>query len=84
MANSNTQLYASQGNGGKAAVTIGEVGEIIGGSNVPNATTSTAGVVKQAIHIANAAVPFADLTAAATAYNNLLTALQNANLMAAS
>ncbi len=82
MADSNTQLYASQGNGGKAAVTIGEVGSIIGGPNVPEATTTTFGTVKQAAHIANSTVPFADLTAAANAHNALLAALQTAGLMA--
>ena len=80
MANSHTQLYAPQGNGGKATVTIGE----IGAATVAPATTATAGVVKQAIHIANSAVPFADLTAAANAHNALLAALQTAGVMAAS
>lgn len=82
MSNANTKLYATQGNGGKAEVTIGQVGAIIGGSSVPAATTTTFGTVKQAAHIANAAVPFADLTAAANAYNALLAAMQAAGQMA--
>jgi hypothetical protein len=79
-----TQLYASQNNGGKASVTIQDIGDLVGGSTVPNATTATAGIVKQAAHIANSAVPFADLTAAANAHNALLAALQTAGLMASS
>lgn len=47
----------------------------------PAATTTTAGVVKQAAFIAQVAVPFADLTAAANAHNALLTALKNAGVM---
>jgi len=81
MANAHTQLYASQGNGGKATVTVAQLGSAIGGS-IPTATTTVAGTVKQATHIANAAVPFADLTAAANAYNALLAALQAAGQMA--
>jgi len=45
------------------------------------ATTSTYGTVKQAATIANQST-FADLTAATTAYNNLLAALKAAALMA--
>jgi hypothetical protein len=79
MANANTKLYASQGNGGKATVKISEIN-----AAASAATTTTAGTVKQAAHIANATVPFADLTAAANAYNALLAALQTAGQMAAS
>jgi hypothetical protein len=82
MATSTTKLYASQGNGGSAGVSIAQVGAIIGSSGVPAASTTTAGIVKQAAHIANAAVPFADLTAAANAYNALLAAMQTAGQMA--
>lgn len=80
MANSHTQLYASQGNGGKATVTIGE----IGAATVTPATTAAFGTVKQVVHIANVAVPFADLTAAANSFNGLLAALQTAGVMASS
>jgi hypothetical protein len=48
---------------------------------VPEATTTQEGTVKQAVFIAQVAVPFADLTAAATAHNALLTALKNAGVM---
>lgn len=51
---------------------------------VPEATPTVEGTVKQAAFIAQVAVPFADLTAAATAHNALLTALKNAGIMAAS
>jgi hypothetical protein len=82
MANTSTKLYASQGNGGRADVTIAQIGALVGGSTVPASTTATAGVAKQAVHIANVTVPFADLTAAANAYNALLAGLQSAGLMA--
>lgn len=84
MATLDTQLYASQNNGGSPGVLISEIGALVGGSTVPAATTATAGIVKQSTHIAAATVPFADLSAAATAYNALLTAMQTAGLMAAS
>ncbi|MNM79036.1 hypothetical protein D3C81_909570 [compost metagenome] len=45
------------------------------------ATTTQEGAMLQAVHIAQVAVPFADLTAAATAHNALLTALKNAGIM---
>lgn len=51
---------------------------------IPEATTTTEGTVKQAAFIDSVAVPFADLTAAATAHNALLTALKAAGVMAAS
>ncbi len=44
MADSNTKLYASQGNGGKATVSVGEIQSAV----APAATTSVAGVVKKA------------------------------------
>lgn len=50
-------------------------------SPVPAATTATNGTVKQAAFIAQVTVPFADLTAAATAHNALLTALKAAGVM---
>lgn len=49
----------------------------------PLATTSTAGVVKKAATVPAAAVPFADLTAAANAYNALRTSLINAGVLSA-
>jgi hypothetical protein len=76
MANASTKLYASQNNGGRATVSVGEL------AAASAATTTTLGTVKQAAHIANAAVPFADLTAAANAYNALLAAMQAAGQMA--
>lgn len=77
MANANTKLYASEGNGGRATVKVSELA-----AGIATATTTTPGTVKQAAHIANVAVPFADLTAAANAYNSLLAALQDAGQMA--
>jgi hypothetical protein len=84
MATLDTILYASQNNGGKAGVSISEIAQLVGGNNAPVATETTFGVVKQSANVADAAVPFADLTAAANAYNALLAALQAAGLMAAS
>lgn len=49
----------------------------------PAATTTTAGTVKKAALVPAAAVPFADLTAAANAYNALRTSLINAGIMSA-
>ena len=51
---------------------------------VPEASPTVEGTVKQAANVPAAAVPFADLTAAANAYNALRTALINAGQMAAS
>jgi len=62
MANSNTQLYASQGNGGRAAVTIGEIATIAGSSFVLPAPSASVrgGVLTQAgITPASATVPSA-------------------------
>jgi hypothetical protein len=84
MATTSTKLYATQNNGGSPSVTIAEIGALVGGATVPAASTSTAGIAKQAAHIANAASPFASLTVAADAYNALLAALQTAGIMAAS
>ncbi len=50
----------------------------------PLATETVAGIVKKADNVPAAAVPFADLTAAANAYNALRTALINAGVMSAS
>lgn len=61
-------LFYEQAAGGTAVV-------------VPEATPTVEGTVKQAVFIAQVAVPFADLTAAATAHNALLTALKNAGVM---
>lgn len=83
MTDLNTELYATQRNGGKAGVTIATIGGLVGGATVPASSTTVAGIAKQAAHIANSAT-FADLTAATTAHNALLAALQTAGLMAAS
>lgn len=50
----------------------------------PLATETVAGIVKRADNVPAAAVPFADLTAAANAYNALRTSLINAGIMSAS
>lgn len=54
-----------------------------GGASVPAATTAVAGKVKQITFTAQAAT-FADLAAATTAYNALLTKLIAAGIMPAS
>lgn len=48
------------------------------------AAMSSTGSLPQAANVAAAAVPFADLTAAANKVNEIITALKNANLMATS
>lgn len=50
----------------------------------PLSTTTVAGIAKKGAFVAAAAVPFADLTAAANAYNALRTSLINAGLLASS
>jgi hypothetical protein len=46
MANGNTQLYASQGNGGRATVTVNELAALIGGEiSIPPAQVATLGGV---------------------------------------
>lgn len=60
------------------------VAKLNAGGALPSATTTTTGAVKQAAFVAAAAVPFADLTAAANAFNALRTALINAGVLAAS
>lgn len=57
------------------------LGEVFGGAT---ATATTAGAVRQAGVVAPAAVPFADLTAAANKVNEILTALKAAGVMASS
>lgn len=49
---------------------------------VARATTTTAGTVLQGATVAAAPAAFADLTAAATAYNALRTSLRNAGIVA--
>jgi hypothetical protein len=58
MADLNTKLYASQGNGGSPSVSIDDIGNVLGSTASP-ATTSTLGVVKQSTTVAAsaAAVP---------------------------
>jgi hypothetical protein len=48
------------------------------------ATETTAGTVLQAEFVANGAVPYADLTAAANHVNSILASLQAAGIMASS
>lgn len=50
--------------------------------SVAAATLATAGAVKQAANVAAVSVPFADLTAAANAFNAMRTAFVNAGQMA--
>ena len=50
----------------------------------PAASLTVAGTVKKGAFVSAAAVPFADLTAAANAYNALRTSLINAGVLAAS
>lgn len=57
--------------------------QVNAGAGVPVATKTVNGTVKQAALVPAAAVPFADLTAAANAYNALRTALINAGIMSA-
>ena len=49
---------------------------------VARATTTTAGTVLRGATVAAAPAAFADLTAAATAYNALRTSLRNAGIVA--
>lgn len=76
-----TKLYATQNNSGSPSALVSDIVALASTSGTP-ATTTTLGVVKQAAHIANTAVPFPDLTTAANAYNALLAALQAAGQMA--
>lgn len=76
MANSHTQLYASQGNGGRATVTIGELGAIA----VSPATTTTGGTVKQAATQANSTA--SDVAGIVADFNALLAKLRTAGIMA--
>lgn len=55
MASLDTQLYATQNNGGSASVTINDIGNLLGSTASP-ATTSTLGVVKQSATVAASAV----------------------------
>lgn len=89
MADSNdlVQIVPVDANGqGKGMPVLVPVSEVLALSvaSVPEATTTVEGTVKQAANVAAAAVPFADLTAAANAFNGLRTALINAGIMAAS
>ena len=52
------------------------------GISTARATTTTAGTVLQGATVAAAPAAFADLTAAATAYNALRTSLRNAGIVA--
>lgn len=62
MANSHTQLYASQGNGGKASVTVAELADAISGDiTIPNAGVSTVGgvLLGSGVTAATAVIPAA-------------------------
>lgn len=83
MATLATKLYASQENGFKADVSIQEIASLIGGAvTIPNATTSTAGVVKQSA--AQADSEATDVAGLVSDYNDLLAALRTAGILAAS
>lgn len=56
------------------------VGNVPAGS-IAHASTSSYGTVKQAANISQVGSTFTDLAAATAAYNALLTALKNANIM---
>lgn len=68
---------------GKAVLTAASTSAAQTAIGIAASTTSVAGIAKQSAKIAPATVPFADLSAAATAYNALLTALTTAGLMSA-
>lgn len=96
MANANTKLYASQGNGGKSTVSVSELG-----AAVPVATSSTPGTVKKASTVAaltigtgtpaagtvDVGASFTQATlnnnfaTVATQINSILTALKAAGIM---
>lgn len=83
MATLDTQLYASQGNGFKAGVSIREIGELVGAEiTVPDATTSAAGVVKQAAAQADSTAT--DAAGVVTDFNALLAKLRAAGMLASS
>jgi hypothetical protein len=82
MATTDTILYASQNNGFKAGVSIAEIGALVGGSTVPDATTTVSGIVKQAANQADSTA--SDVAGIVADFNSLLAALQAAGLMAAS
>lgn len=64
-------------------MTLGDLGAYLAsGGVIPAATTTTNGTVKKAATVAAAAVPFADLTAAANKVNEILTSLKAAGVMA--
>lgn len=50
--------------------------------SLPAATATQAGAVKRGVAVANGAVPFADLTAAANKVNELLASLRTAGIIA--
>lgn len=52
MTDLNTELYATQRNGGKAGVTIATIGDLVGGATVPAASTTVAGIVKKSATVA--------------------------------
>ncbi len=52
MTDVNTELYASQRNGGKAGVTIATIGTLVGAGAVPQASTTVFGTVKKSADVA--------------------------------
>ncbi len=69
-------------NGAQKKAIVVALGQVLDAGVVAAATTSTNGTVKQAATVAAAAVPFADLTAAANKVNEILTAVKAAGQMA--
>ena len=52
MSSLTTKLYATQGNGGAADVSIAEIGSLIGSGDVPLASPTVPGIVLQAATVA--------------------------------
>lgn len=69
---------------GRAVLTAANAGAARTAIGTVEATTATAGIVKQITFTAQQSPAFADLTAVTTAYNALLTKLITAGIMPAS
>ena len=80
MATADTKLYASQENGFKSYVTVGEVAAVATGA-LPVPTASVRGGVLLGAAVANI-TPAADGTTAGTALNALLAQLRIAGIIA--
>lgn len=85
VAEAKRDYYKSLGLDGSAVADLEAAyyeGAVSGATPVaPLASTTVAGIVKKAAAVPAAAVPFADLTAAANAYNALRTSLINAGVL---